>query len=204
MYTLIFAFINISNMGTNRIQKVTVVAHHQHYIFVVGKKIFQPTNRFDIKTTNGYRAKNVGIAKQCPPTAIRTFNVPGISFKGFDGIFPLTPKLLQTARIAFGLIATHFTKIAFQLPARMPSSFCKVFLWRKLFLFVHRPIVVFVPHQHGIKTILFIKLKLILLKHSHSALPGVISNGSLFGSYLTTEYFQESTFACARWQLITP
>ena len=102
----------------------------------------------------------------------------------------------QTACIAFGLIATHFTKIAFQLLGTHAIFFCKVFLGVNRFPFVHHVPQVFVPHQHGIKHCLFIKLKLILLKHSH-ALAGRYFNGSLIWFYLTTEYFQESTFACA-------
>src|SRR5690606_35267730 len=44
-----FSEIYITNMGTDRIQKVTVVRNHYYTVIVICQKVFQPTDGFIIQ-----------------------------------------------------------------------------------------------------------------------------------------------------------
>lgn len=59
-----FAEIYIRNMGTNRIQKVTVMRYHNHTVIIVCQEIFQPINGFIIQVICGLiHDQYIGIAK---------------------------------------------------------------------------------------------------------------------------------------------
>lgn len=114
-------------MGTNGVQEVTVMTHHQYDILIIGQEILQPADGLYIQVIGRLiEQQDIRVAEQRLCKQYPYFQVGGDILHQLWCRSSFTPSSLARSGIAFSRITAHFPEIVFQLPCLYSVGFSEV------------------------------------------------------------------------------
>jgi len=154
-------------MCTNRVEEVTVVAHHKNGILIIGKVFFKPGHGFHIEVVGRFvKEQVVRITEQslCQHDTY-LFLTAQFTHELVVQVFLDTEAAQQSSCIAFGIPTIELCKLFFEFRHTDTVFIGKIRLCIKSIAFVHDIPKDGMTHQHGIEYRILIPLEVVLAKY---------------------------------------
>ena len=163
--------VHIHDMRTHRIQKMPVMAHHDHRIVVVDQKLLQPVDGGQIQAVGGLvQQDHIWVAeKRFCQQHLHLVAPVHCAHAGIQRQRTEAQARQQAAHLILSFPAAHLRKLLFQLSGLFAVLCGKVFLGIQGFLFLHDLIKARVAHIHRIQHGIFVKFKVVLFQRAQAA-----------------------------------
>ena len=191
-----FFKINIDDVRTNHVQKVTVVRDDDNRIFVIRQKVREPGYRFRIEVVGRLiEHQQVGRAEKClRQQYLYALGTAKVFHQFVVQIFANTEVTEQFRRVAFRRPAAHFAVLIFKFGGAQTLGFGRLGVHINGVFFLRNSVQFFVAHHHGIQHVVLFKLEVILLQHRHT-IARFEADAAAIGVEFTRQYFHKGGLA---------
>ena len=189
------AKVDVHRVGTNLVEKVAVVAHHEHRVLKVAKIVFEPFHCFEVEVVGRLVEQEVvGVAKECLRQHHAYFLFTAqLAHEFLVKVFLDAQSREQFGCVALSLVAAQVGKLLGELGYEHTVFVAEVGLAVERVQLVlevpeHR-----VSHQYGVEHGVFVKLEVVLREHTE-ALARSHFDGALRGLQFAADGFEQGRF----------
>ncbi|KAF5033830.1 hypothetical protein DSECCO2_602550 [anaerobic digester metagenome] len=156
-------------MGADGIEKVTVVTDNDDGVVKVGKEVFKPVNRFEVKVVGRFiQQENIGISEQGLGEENTNFHVVlNVTHFLLLQISGDSQSIEHLGGLGLSLPSSHFSEFTFKFSRPQAILLGEVLFRIDGVPFLHHGIQLLIAHNDCFKNRIIVEGKMVLSEYSH-------------------------------------